>query len=196
MGPPPSALSACATVPRLGHAAAKRRAAYETVRTFAAGGRLAAGSLVDLLPDHSSMQLIDEALAGPPTLAQAKARALQAGALARGPPPRFAPQVGVVRQRRGFRSTTTWAFRRLSFLTAGETPARRATWPGTSTCFGRNRRQLAAATSEAQAARAEAAETRLALSTSIAGAYAGSLSSMQSDDPRGTPCASGPKAKR
>jgi NodT family efflux transporter outer membrane factor (OMF) lipoprotein len=171
-----AALSACATVPRLGPAPrAKAPAAYETAVTFdAPAADWPQDRWWTAYNDPQLDKLIDEALAGAPTLAEAQARARQAGALAEQAGAALAPQVGVEASVAGVKQSYNQgipsAFIPHGWRDAGRVAVGMA-WD--LDLFGRNRANLAAATSEAQAARAEAAETRLALSTSIAGAYAG-----------------------
>jgi NodT family efflux transporter outer membrane factor (OMF) lipoprotein len=171
-----AALSACATVPRLGPAPqAKGPAAYETAQSFAAPSsdwpedRWWTG-----YQDPQLDKLIDEALAGAPTLAQAQARARQADALAEQAGAALAPQIGVEAGVSGIKQTYNQGIPP-AIIPHGWRDAGRVgidmAWD--LDLFGRNRATLAAATSEAQGARAEAAETRLMLSTSVAGAYAG-----------------------
>jgi NodT family efflux transporter outer membrane factor (OMF) lipoprotein len=170
-----AALTACATVPRLGPAPqAKAPAGYETARTFAApAAEWPQGRWWTAYRDPQLDKLIDEALAGAPTLAQAQARARQAGALAEQAGAVLAPQVGVDASVGGVKQSYNQGIPSAliphGWRDAGRVAVDMA-WD--LDLFGRNRARLAAATSEAQAARAEAAETSLALSTSIAGAYA------------------------
>jgi NodT family efflux transporter outer membrane factor (OMF) lipoprotein len=172
------ALGACAEVPKVGVSPDPKAAtSYATASTFAAP---ASSWPVDgwwrSYQDAQLNSLIETALEGTPSLAQAEARLRKAQAtvgesksalwpnleldanggevkesLNQGFPPEFAQYLP-----RGYHSTAYLALKfdyELDF-------------------WGKNRSALAASVSEARAAEAEAAEARLALSTGIALAYA------------------------
>ena len=170
-----SCLCACAAVPKLPLAQA-----IKAPETYAAATSLAAPAAGwpsdrwwTAYGDPQLDALVDEALSGSPDLAAAEARVAKAQALAgqaraatlpsltangsyasvkqsynNGVPPAFVP--------RGYNDSG-----RVSLDFAYELDF-----------FGKNRAALAAATSDAQASRAEAAQARLTLSTSVAAAYA------------------------
>ena len=170
-----SCLCACAAVPKLPLAQA-----IKAPETYAAATSLAAPAADwpsdrwwTAYGDPQLDALVDEALSGSPDLAAAEARVAKAQALAgqaraatlpsltangsyasvkqsynNGVPPAFVPQ--------GYNDSG-----RVSLDFAYELDF-----------FGKNRAALAAATSDAQASRAEAAQARLTLSTSVAAAYA------------------------
>jgi len=171
-------LTACATVPDVGVAPEpKPTAAYASTDSFAAPATAwPADGWWRAYGDAQLNELIEAALMGTPTLAQAKARVLKAQAAAgearastlpslevdgnvselkqslnQGFPPQFAQYLP-----RGYNSSGYLALKfgyEFDF-------------------WGKNRSAVAAATSEVRAAQAEAAEARLALSTGIALAYA------------------------
>jgi len=171
-----TALTACATVPKLGPPPqAKAPAAYATEKTFAAPtADWPQDRWWTAYQDPQLDKLVDEALAGAPTLAQAQARVRQADAFAEQAGAALKPQIGVEASVSGVKQSYNQgipsAFVPHGWRDAGSVAISMA-WD--LDLFGRNRANLAAATSEAEAARAEAAETRLDLSTSIASAYAG-----------------------
>ena len=170
-----SCLCACAAVPKLPLAQAIK--APETYAAATSKAAPAADWPSDrwwtAYGDPQLDALVDEALSGSPDLAAAEARVAKAQALAgqaraatlpsltangsyasvkqsynNGVPPAFVPQ--------GYNDSG-----RVSLDFAYELDF-----------FGKNRAALAAATSDAQASRAEAAQARLTLSTSVAAAYA------------------------
>lgn len=120
--------------------------------------------------------LIGEALRNSPTLAQAQARMRKADALAGQARAATLPQVTANGQ-----VATTESSRNMGYppfiqqqLPSGYQDNGRVTLDASwdLDLFGRNRAALAAATSEAEAARADAAQAWLTLSTAVAGAYA------------------------
>lgn len=170
-----SLLTACAAVPKLPPAqVARSPESYAAARSLAAPtADWPADRWWSAYGDPQLDALIDEALQGSPDLASAEARVRKAQALAgqaraatlpsatanasyssvkqsynNGVPPAFVPQ--------GYNDAG-----RLSLDFAYEVDF-----------FGKNRAALAAATSDAQAAQADAAASRLALSTNVAAAYA------------------------
>jgi NodT family efflux transporter outer membrane factor (OMF) lipoprotein len=168
--------SACATMPDAAPARlAKAPEAYATAQTLPASDTAAwpVDTWWKAYGDAQLDSLVDEALSGSPTLAQAEARLRRAQALANqakaaqlpsvsanggvenakqsynyGIPPDFVPQ--------GYNN-----YGRLSLDFSWELDF-----------WGKNRAAVAAATSEAKAAQADAAQARLMLATSVAAAYA------------------------
>ena len=148
-------------------------------RTFAAAP--AAGVQLDekwweAFGDPQLSRLIDEAVADSPGLSIAAARIAQADAAADRTGALAGPNAGADAAVQGVRQSLNNGFPASfkSFLPQG--------WKGQARVsanlnyeldfFGRNRAALAAATSNAEAVRADAAAARLTLSTAIAGAYA------------------------
>ena len=125
-------------------------------------------------------QFIAEALAGSPDLAQAEARVRQAVALAQQVAPPW-PSSRSIRVRCGSEAKLQ---RQHSSIDCHARLARqRCCRLGSQLAdrfLGKNHALLAAATSEAEAKRAEASAARIALSTAIAGAYA-DLASLYAD---------------
>ena len=171
-----AALAACSTVPKLGAPPqARAPAAYATAQTFAEpAADWPADRWWTAYQDPQLDTLIDEALTGAPTLAQAQARVRQADAIAEQTGAVLAPQIGVdasvLEVKQSYNQGIPSQLVPHGWRSAGRVAIDMA-WD--LDLFGRNRANLAAATSEAQAVRAEAAETRLAISTTIASTYAG-----------------------
>lgn len=126
--------------------------------------------------DSELASLIGEALRNSPSLAQAQARMRKADALAGQARAATLPQVTANGQ-----VATTESSRNMGYppfiqqqLPSGYQDNGRVTLDASwdLDLFGRNRAALASATSEAEAARADAAQARLTLSTAVAGAYA------------------------
>jgi NodT family efflux transporter outer membrane factor (OMF) lipoprotein len=171
------ALSACGTVPNLGpKPQPKAPAAYATARSFAApAADWPADRWWDAYQNPELSKLIDEALTGSPTLAQAQARLRAAQAQAEQSRAATLPTLAANGQ-----IAETEASRAIGFppfiqelLPKGYQPTARVTLDASYDLdlFGKNRAALAAAVSEAQAARADAAQARLTLSTAVAQAY-------------------------
>lgn len=163
--------SACASVPKLGDRPSLREAAPLTE-----GLDLPAVSADQLWPDSTwwqsygdaqLTQLINEALATSPTLDEAAARVLRAEAIAQQAGAHLKPSVDASAQAGAIRIPT-------DLMPGGWTDA------GSLSIglnydldlWGKNRATLRAAMSDADAARADAAAVRLALSTGIASTYA------------------------
>ncbi|MGE0740292.1 MAG: efflux transporter outer membrane subunit [Hyphomonadaceae bacterium] len=172
-------LSACVTPPDLGDAPQiSSPTQYETIQSFAAPvSAWPSDRWWQSYDDPQLNALIEEALAGAPSLEAAAARLRHAQAEAQQAGAARYPQVGA--------ETSTTASRQ--DLQASNLPdvlrdAVPSDWQTQSSAlvsinyqldfFGRNRSSLAAATSRAQAAEAEAAAARLQISTAIALAYA------------------------
>ena len=181
------ALTACATVPNLGpRPAAKAAAAYATRRSFAApAADWPADRWWDAYGDAQLAGLIDEALKRSPDLAQA------AGAAAPPPTPRPARRAPPPCRRSAStaRSAETEQSHNEGFppfiqhlLPKGYQDNGRAALDASYDLdlFGRNRAALAAAVSEAAAARADLAQARLTLSTAVAQAY-GDLARLEAE---------------
>jgi NodT family efflux transporter outer membrane factor (OMF) lipoprotein len=117
--------------------------------------------------------LVEEALAKAPSLAQAESRVRRARALAEQARAAGLPQFSVQGQAAQQRQSYNMGFPP-QFVPPGFNDAGRASvdlgWD--LDLFGRNRASLAAAVSEAEAARMEAAEARLVLSANVVAAYA------------------------
>jgi len=169
------ALSACAAVPHLGpEPQPKPAASYAAARSFQAP---AAAWPEDgwwrRYGDAQLDALVDEALRNSPTLPQAEARLRHAQALAEQARATTLPNLAV---------NGTIGKQRMSenlgippeFVPKGYQPYGKGTanlnWD--LDLFGRNRASLAAAVSEAEAARMDAAESRLMLTTGVVSAYA------------------------
>ena len=123
--------------------------------------------------DAQLNELIDEALANSPTLAVADARLRRAQAVAQVAHSSLAPQVSAsasaTEQKQSYNYVTPRDFTPQGWQDYGRASLD-ISWE--IDFWGRNRSALAAATSDANAARADAAQARLALSTALASAYA------------------------
>lgn len=170
-----AALSACASVPHLGAAPQpKPAAAYEASQSFAAPATAwPSDRWWTAYGDPQLSELIEEALAGSPDLAKAQARVRRAQAYAQMTGSTLGPHVAAVASvtetKQSYNNGVPKAFVPHGWNDTGMAGAS-LDWQ--LDFFGKNRARLAAATSEADAARAEAAAVRLTLSTAIAGAYA------------------------
>lgn len=117
--------------------------------------------------------LMDEALAGSPDLAAAKARLAKAQAATAQARAATLPSVAA----NGSYASVKQSYNNgvpAAFVPKGYNDSGRATldFAWELDFFGKNRAALAAATSDAEAAKADTAEARLVLSTSVAAAYA------------------------
>ncbi|MBL8650875.1 MAG: efflux transporter outer membrane subunit [Sphingopyxis sp.] len=123
--------------------------------------------------DAQLTTLIDEGLAGSPDVAIAAARVRAADALAQQAGAALGPRVGVEGSAGGTQQSKNLGIPP-QFVPDGiqDTGRLTATFAFDLDLWGRNRAALAAATSEAEAARVDAAQARLMLSTGIASAYA------------------------
>jgi len=170
-----SVLSACASIPHLGPAPQPKPAsAYAASVSFAAA---AADWPQDrwwtTYGDPQLNQLIEEALAGSPDLIAAQARVRQSDALADQVRSTLGPHIEGV---------AAVGESKLSYNNGIPSSVIKHGWNDLGLAalslnwqidfLGKNRALLAAATSSGQAAQAEAAAARLALSTAVAGAYA------------------------
>lgn len=117
--------------------------------------------------------LIDEALAGSPTLAQAEARLRRAQALARQAKaaqlPGLSARGGVERAKQSYNNGIPADFVPQGYNDYGSLSLN---FDWELDFWGKNRAAVAAAASEARAAQADAAQARLMLATSVAAAYA------------------------
>lgn len=170
-----AALSACASVPPLGAAPQPRpAAAYEASQSFAAPAtEWPSDRWWAAYGDPQLSGLIEEALAGSPDLAKAQARVRRAEAYAQMTGSTLGPHIAaiasVAETKQSYNNGVPKAFAPRGWNDTGMAGAS-LDWQ--LDFFGKNRARLAAATSEADATRAEAAAARLTLSTAIAGAYA------------------------
>jgi len=168
-------LSACASIPHLGPAPQpKPAAAYAAGRSFTApSAEWPADRWWAAYGDAQLDKLVDEALAGAPDLAKARARLRQAEAFRETAASTLGPHLAAV---------ASVAEVKQSYNNGVPKAAVPNGWNDTGQVglsldwqldfFGKNRALLAAATSEAEAARADEAQARLTLSTGVAAAYA------------------------
>ena len=169
------ALAGCAAVPKLGEAPKPSQAtSYATAQSFSAP---AAAWPTDrwwaAYSDPQLDKLMDEALAGSPSLAEAAARLRAAQARADVSRAATLPSLTANAQAAETKQSYNNGFP-AQFVPQGYKDTGRATLDLAYDLdlWGRNRAALAAATSEADAARMDAAEARLVLTTAIASAYA------------------------
>jgi len=170
-------LGACVDIPDLGPKPNPTPAAdYATQNSFAAPtADWPSERWWDAYRDAQLSGLIDEALKGSPTLAEAQARLRAAAAQAQQaraatlPTLNFNGQVAELEQSRAIGLPPLFAEQ----FPKGYWPTGRLTLDAfyDLDLFGKNRAALAAAVSEAAAARADAAQARLTLSTAVAQAY-------------------------
>lgn len=168
-------LSACAAIPQLGtEPQPKQTSAYSASQSFAApAAEWPSDRWWTTYGDPQLSQLIDEALAGAPDLAKAQARVREADALAETAASTLGPHLTAVaaaaEAKQSYNNGIPPAFVPHGWKDIGLVGAG-LDWQ--IDFFGKNRALLAAATSEAEAARAEEAQARLALSTAVAATYA------------------------
>jgi NodT family efflux transporter outer membrane factor (OMF) lipoprotein len=168
-------LTACAAVPNLGPAPeAKPIAAYSADRSFQApAADWPADRWWDAYGDAQLSALVEEALRGAPTLKAAEARARRAEALAEQQRAAGRPQLGANASAAEVKQSYNNGIPP-QFVPKGYNDTGRATldlnWD--LDLFGRNRAAVAAAVSESEAARLDAAEARLMLAASVVTAYA------------------------
>ncbi|TWB25276.1 efflux transporter outer membrane subunit [Nitrospirillum bahiense] len=173
------ALSGCAWVPDVGPAPAPRAAAgFATQASFAPSPVTAAVAWPQdrwwtAYGDAQLDALIEEGLAGAPDLAAAAARLRKAEALANQADAALLPRVTANAQVTEDKQSYRYLFPP-AFVPKGYHEVPRATLDLSYDFdfWGKNRASLAAATSDAEAARAEVAQARLTLSAGIAAAYA------------------------
>ena len=168
-------LAGCAAVPDLGPAPQVRPSqAYAATQSFDV-------SHADRPADHGWKgygdaqldTLVDEALAGSPTLVQAQARVRAAQAKAQQTRAALLPNVGVNAQAAQSKQSYNNGIPP-DFVPEGYNDIGRATLDLSLDLdlWGKNRAALAAATSEATAAEMDAAQARLVLTTAVVSAYA------------------------
>lgn len=170
-----TALSGCATLPAKTPAReAKAPQAYATARSLAAGqGEWPTDAWWTAYGDPQLNRLMVEALGGSPTLAAAEARVrkaqAQAGAARAAELPAVTANASAERMKQSYNAGIPPAFVPHGYNNYG-----RATldFSWELDFWGKNRAAVAAASSEARAAQADAAEARLMLSTNVAAAYA------------------------
>jgi len=168
-------LAGCATVPKLGEAPkpapAERFAAAQTFQAPAAAWP--ADSWWTAYGDPQLDALMQEALTGSPSLVEAAARVRSAEAQARKARAATLPTLGASAQAAEVKQSYNNGFP-AQFVPHGYQDTGRASLDLNFDLdlWGRNRAALAAATSEAQAARMDEAEARLLLTTNMAAAYA------------------------
>ena len=170
-------LAACATVPAMGpRATTVDAASLATQRSFAApAADWPADRWWDAYNDPQLSSLIDEALKGSPTLANAQARLALAGAQQQQARAAQLPSVtfnGTVSETEQSKNLGYPPFIQ-QLLPSGYKDQGRVTLDASYDLdlFGKNRAALAAAVSETEAARADAAQARLTLSSAVAQAY-------------------------
>ena len=170
-----TALAGCATVPKLGEAPRPAEpTAFASVRSFQApAADWPADRWWTAYGDPQLSAVMDQALAGSPTLAEAAARvrAAEGRALqARGATlPSLSASADPAEAKQSYNNGIP-----ADFVPRGYNDTGRASLDLSYDLdlWGRNRAALKAATSEAEASRMDAAEARLALTTGIAIAYA------------------------
>jgi NodT family efflux transporter outer membrane factor (OMF) lipoprotein len=169
------ALAGCAAVPKLDNAPQLATAAqYASGRSFQApAAEWPADRWWTAYGDPQLDALMDEALAGSPTLDQAAARLRAAEARAEQARGATLPSLGAS----GQAAETKQSYNNgipAQFVPRGYNDTGRATLDLSYDLdlWGRNRAALAAAVSDSEAARMDAAEARLTLTTAIASAYA------------------------
>jgi NodT family efflux transporter outer membrane factor (OMF) lipoprotein len=178
-----SGLAAAASLALAGCAGEPSRDARSTVKPigqYAAGRSFAAPAASwpadDWWRAYGDPQLdalIDESLAGSPTLAVAQARLHRAQAAARAAGSALYPQLSANTSANEQKQSYNYITPRAA-TPQGWNEYGRATldFSWELDFWGKNRAALAAATSEAEAARADAAQARLALAAAVASAYA------------------------
>jgi NodT family efflux transporter outer membrane factor (OMF) lipoprotein len=170
-----TALSACATLPPPAPARlAKAPPAYAAAQSLAAPGRdWPADAWWKAYGDSQLDGLMDEALAGSPTLAAAQARVRKADSVAAQAHARQLPTVGANASAEEMKQSYNLGIP-AQFVPHGYNDYGRVTldFAWELDFWGKNRAAVAAATSDTRAAEADAAEARLMLSTNVAAAYA------------------------
>ncbi len=168
-------LSACATVPKLGDAPQLRTPQSLTSSKSLAGtaANWPADSWWLAYNDPALSALIDEALAGSPDVALAASRVRAAEAIAQQADAAILPSAGFEASAGGNQQSKNLGIPP-QFVPDGiqDTGRVAATASFNLDLWGKNRAALAAATSEAEAARVDAAQARLMLTTGVAAAYA------------------------
>ena len=170
-----SLLAGCASVPGLGpKPVAAAPESFDSHATLAgAQGAWPVESWWQSFGDAQLDRLIGEGLGGSPDVAIAAARVRAADALAQQAGAALLPRVGVEGSAGGVQQSRNMGIPP-QFVPDGiqDTGHIAATFGFDLDLWGRNRAALAAATSEAEAARVDEAQARLMLTTGIAAAYA------------------------
>ncbi|MCW1381626.1 efflux transporter outer membrane subunit [Novosphingobium sp. KCTC 2891] len=171
----PALLSGCAAVPDLG-ARPQLRSADSVAATSLAGDADAAFPADTWWRDYGDAQLtalVEEAIAGSPTLAAAEARARRAEGYAKSAGAALLPSLSASGQAAESKQSYNNGIPAL-FVPHGWNDTGRASLDLSYEIdfFGRNRAALRAATAERTAAAIEARAARLALATSVAATYA------------------------
>lgn len=122
--------------------------------------------------DPALDRLVDQALAGSPTLALAQSRLARAQAIVEVADAALLPQIGLGVDLTRQRYTENGAVPAPLAGSVQETGQIQLSGSWELDFFGKNRAAVAAATSEAKAAQADAAQARLTLSTAVASTYA------------------------
>src|SRR5690606_8559472 len=168
-------LAGCASVPDLGPKPVPAAAeSFESAASFAdANGAWPVEGWWQSFGDAQLDTLIAEGLKGSPDVAIAAARVRAAEALAQQAGAALLPRVGAEASAGGVQQSKNMGIPP-EFVPDGiqDTGHIAATFSFDLDLWGRNRAALAAATSEAEAARVDAAQARLILTTEIAAAYA------------------------
>jgi NodT family efflux transporter outer membrane factor (OMF) lipoprotein len=168
-------LAGCASLPPATAArVAKAPTAYETAKSFAAPvAAWPADGWWKRYGDPQLDTLMDEALVGSPTLAQAQARVVAARAATAVAAAPLLPQLTAQGQVQETKQTYAYLFPK-EFLPLGYQDYGQVTlnlnWE--LDFWGKNRAAVRAAASDARAAAADAAEARLVLTTDVASQYA------------------------
>ncbi|OYU35157.1 efflux transporter outer membrane subunit [Novosphingobium sp. PASSN1] len=168
-----AALAGCATMPDLGPKPALRDPATLGAAPAAPEGNWPGDGWWKDYGDPQMAALIEEALAGSPTLAGADARARKAAAYATSAGAALLPSLTANGQVTGVKQSYNNGFP-AQFVPKGLNDTGRVSLDlgYELDFFGKNRAALRAATSEREAAQIEARAARLALATSVAAAYA------------------------
>jgi NodT family efflux transporter outer membrane factor (OMF) lipoprotein len=176
--------AACATIPDLGPVAPPKAAeTYATDQSFRTGpaAEWPADDWWTVYGDPQLDTLIDEALAGSPDLVQAEARVRTAEAFAQQAGAALLPQLGAQGSLGAVKQSYNMGVpREIAPQGWNDFGSFAGALDWQLDFFGRNRALLAAATSNAEAARADSAAARLALSTAVASAY-GDLAKLHAD---------------
>nr|WP_240700017.1 efflux transporter outer membrane subunit [Sphingomonas gei] len=173
----PFMFSACAPVPQLGARPEVRASdSYAARQTFAPSVRASAWPASNWWADYGDAQLtalIEEGLTDSPDLAAAAARLRSAQAYAQQAGAARLPSIGLdasaTEAKQSYNNGIPPAFVPQGWNDSGRVAA---SLSFDLDLWGKNRAALAAATSEADAARIELEQSRLVLSTNIASAYA------------------------
>lgn len=168
------ALAACATVPRAHLTDMRPASAYRADQTFTAPAAAWPGDgWWRAYGDSQLDTLVDEALASAPNVAEARARVDKANALVGQSRANLLPtlqgQAEAVETKQSYNTGIPPAFVPHGWNSFGQVTLN-FSWE--LDFWGKNRKALAAAISDARASEADLAEARLVLSASIASAYA------------------------